>query len=1115
MSLVTAESADATAPLAQKPGRPSEKSRVAALHEARASGDPVEVTEERSETQRLLANPDGSLTLEDYVQPQWVQRAGDWVPIDTSLARQASGRLEPKATSASLSFSGGGDDALVTIAKGGDKLSLAWPWELPEPIVDGDTATYPEAVPGVPGVDLRVRAGAQGFSEQVVVQTREAAADPKLAQVRFTASIQGGGSLRADGEGDLEFVDAAGTPVFHAPTPMMWDSAGGAASATVKRTAGLSSSAEEEPDDAAHQAPMDVSLSGQEVVVTPDQAMLNSPDTRFPVVLDPDWTTSKLGDKGTAWVNVSSSGLHSYNASEWKEAKVGHYEGWPGSPSSDTYRAFFKYNVSKALHKKIISAEFHAFLDRSFTCTKSEVELWQTKAFSSSTRWSNKPALVGSAALASSTTAGGEPGCDAHDVKLNATKAVTGSASSVYLALRGGSESSHSYKYFSNVHLTVNFDSYPTVSGLGMTNPKAGCGSTTAPVVVGNSKPSIVATILDPDPENPHADFEVWSGTTGGTKVATRTTAGAKSGTQHSMALPDAALIDGQAFRWRVTPVDTAYAGTPSSWCYYSVDKTAPESAPAVTTPDLKDLDSGEPNDAIGRSVTFTYAPNNATGITKYQYAWNDDAAAGAANAPSVVPGADGTAKVTLTVPFTQDITFRLYVYSYDKANNRSANPGTFEFALSSPSGPIGHWAMDESSGSEISDSAGTNVATLRGGAPGVPGRVQSGVGLNGSTDYAETSGSVIRTDKSFTVSAWVKLDSTKTWSTVVSQDGSTQSSFYLQYSLADNRWAMAGCGMRAKSLNPPVLNRWTHLAGVYDAAARQDRLYVDGALEGIANCPGPRAAANGPLAIGRSKFDGAPTDFFAGAIDDVRVYDRVLSATEPDTIEGSTGGVADLANRPPVQEGYWAGDLGSGTLVADSSGHGREATLTSATAWTPDGQVDGALNLNDANKEQATTTGPVVRTDTGFTVAAWVKPSRLSTGNATVLAQDGSRRSAFYLGYRLFGGVGYWSFTLPVADTDDAEWVHAHSVDPVALDGEWHHLAGVYDPAAKKIRLYVDGTLQAETAVGTPWHASGAFHIGGARYKGAPTDFWPGGIDDVQAFTGVLTDTELSEMGS
>ena len=152
---------------------------------------------------------------------------------------------------------------------------------------------------------------------------------------------------------------------------------------------------------------------------------------------------------------------------------------------------------------------------------------------------------------------------------------------------------------------------------------------------------------------------------------------------------------------------------------------------------------------------------------------------------------------------------------------------------------------------------------------------------------------------------------------------------------------------------------------------------------------------------------------------------------------------------------------------------------------------------------------------DTSFSVTAWV---RLTKGgaNTTAVSQDGSHRSGFFLGYRMFDGAGYWSFTLSDADDDTATWTHAHSVNAAVPDGEWHHLAGVYDAAARKIRLYVDGDLQAETDYTTPWNAGGVFQIGQAQIqKAAPTDSWPGGVDDVQVFTGVLTAAEINDIGS
>lgn len=48
---------------------------------------------------------------------------------------------------------------------------------------------------------------------------------------------------------------------------------------------------------------------------------------------------------------------------------------------------------------------------------------------------------------------------------------------------------------------------------------------------------------------------------------------------------------------------------------------SASAAPPGVTTSDLQNSDSGVFNDAVGRTATFTFAPNGATGITRYQYA--------------------------------------------------------------------------------------------------------------------------------------------------------------------------------------------------------------------------------------------------------------------------------------------------------------------------------------------------------------------------------------------------------------------------------------------------------------------------------------------------------------
>ena len=72
------------------------------------------------------------------------------------------------------------------------------------------------------------------------------------------------------------------------------------------------------------------------------------------------------------------------------------------------------------------------------------------------------------------------------------------------------------------------------------------------------------------------------------------------------------------------------------------------------------------------------------------------------------------------------------------------------------------------------------------------------------------------------------------------------------------------------------ALEPWTHLAATYDGAAV--RLYVDGPRSPQAPAPGSLAVSGDPLRIGGNAVWG---EWFNGLIDDVRVYNRALTASE------------------------------------------------------------------------------------------------------------------------------------------------------------------------------------------------------------------------------------------
>ncbi|MEU4887350.1 MULTISPECIES: hypothetical protein [Streptomyces] len=185
----------------------------------------MEISSRRGESSEVFATPDGKLEAREYLRPVRARVKGQWKPVDTDLAERPDGLIGPKATTVDLKLSGGGDKApLVSMRKAGRELVLSWPGELPAPVVEGDTATYPEVLPGV---DLRMGAQEDGFTQLLVVKSAEAAQSPALSELRLRMAAEGM-EVRETGAGGLESVDeGAGTPVFEAPAPLMWDSSGG------------------------------------------------------------------------------------------------------------------------------------------------------------------------------------------------------------------------------------------------------------------------------------------------------------------------------------------------------------------------------------------------------------------------------------------------------------------------------------------------------------------------------------------------------------------------------------------------------------------------------------------------------------------------------------------------------------------------------------------------------------------------------------------------------------------------------------------------------------------------------------------------------------------------
>ncbi|SBT44012.1 LamG domain-containing protein [Micromonospora auratinigra] len=170
---------------------------------------------------------------------------------------------------------------------------------------------------------------------------------------------------------------------------------------------------------------------------------------------------------------------------------------------------------------------------------------------------------------------------------------------------------------------------------------------------------------------------------------------------------------------------------------------------------------------------------------------------------------------------------------------------------------------------------------------------------LNGNVYPVWRNTPVLRTDQSFTISAWVKLDRTDTYQMVLAQEGTVNNGFYLYYGNEDGGvWKFkmvkdaattdGGTGSTfavapAKDLD----DAWHHVVGVLDVERRQLRLYVDdekGVTVQMAAGWQPWQA-NGPLRVGNGRGEYNP---LFGTVDDVAVYQGAMTTTQVNQLHDS-----------------------------------------------------------------------------------------------------------------------------------------------------------------------------------------------------------------------------------
>lgn len=266
----------------------------------------------------------------------------------------------------------------------------------------------------------------------------------------------------------------------------------------------------------------------------------------------------------------------------------------------------------------------------------------------------------------------------------------------------------------------------------------------------------------------------------------------------------------------------------------------------------------------------------------------------------------------------------------------------------------VGHWQLEETNvGLPAVDSSGTNAAGTYGAGvnPDLTGPEGFGTGAHfaqlANTNINIGSGSVLNMQNDFSVAAWIKLGDTAGKHSIIGNPSWAVRS-------SGTALQITTFGVKDYTSTGGVLSAggWNHVAVALDAN-NDAQFYVNGVDVGLVTHGAPANSNASDFAIGARTVGNAFEAFF-GAIDDVRVYDGVLSQADVQTV------MVDF-NAPAFPEGrklitptsvtvnvgteFFSADnlinnsglsLGAGTDITnyESSTH---AGSSGATSWTTD----------------------------------------------------------------------------------------------------------------------------------------------------------------------------------
>lgn len=431
--------------------------------------------------------------------------------------------------------------------------------------------------------------------------------------------------------------------------------------------------------------------------------------------------------------------------------------------------------------------------------------------------------------------------------------------------------------------------------------------------------------------------------------------------------------------------------------------------------------------------------------------------------------------------------------------------------------GLVGYWAFDEGTGLIAGDKSGNGLVGTSTAAlfpTWTTGKYGRAVSFNGTSQYITlgvgTVGAKVNGATSITMSAWINPTAYPTSrARVVSFVQNTLTGGTIALNGATGNLEIGGRSVTSDTFQSVISsvipqNRWTHVVGILNFSTDTISIYINGTF--VSTTPVTFVSNTYVHQVFGANQDmvgaiSGPNEFFSGKIDDVRVYNRQLSAAQVAALYQSGQTTRkQVSNQGLV--GYWSLNEGTGLIANDSSGNGNKGTTTPSTAptWVA-GKRGGALKFDGVDDK--ITLGNISAFNFSytlpFTLSAWVKPSALGSIGGIITKYGttaGTRQYAMNI--RSTGTIQCLREVVPF---------NVFSTTVLQID-RWYHVSCVYNGST--MSLYINGQSDATpVSLGSVSPINENVNIGNSENG----DNFSGSVDEARIYNRALSATEIANL--